>query len=293
MTESPAHVLFGSDVLDVGEFRCWPDHPRWEELNDIGGRPHVVFPGTSVVIQHLGCSAVLADRNLVMFYNAHDRYRRQLHDRRGDHCVFVAIAPPSFAELVGASGVAFTHAPGDACAYLCQSTVVRRLRAGECDALYVEEAILEAVQRSLERGLRHHQTRTGRRPQTEDRHRELAEAAKAALNEFPALRTSVGELAHRLHVSEFHLARIFRAFTGFTLHAYRNQLRLRLALDLIDEDGCDLATLATELGFSSHSHFTDAFRSLFGAPPSVVRASGRSSRRELRRKTEAPLAARS
>jgi AraC-like DNA-binding protein len=70
-------------------------------------------------------------------------------------------------------------------------------------------------------------------------------------------------------------------------------LRLRLALDRIDDEGCDLTALANELGFSSHSHFTDAFRSLFGAPPSIVRAAGAPNRRELRRNVEARLARRS
>jgi AraC-like DNA-binding protein len=104
---------------------------------------------------------------------------------------------------------------------------------------------------------------------------------------------SLDQLARRVHVSPFHLARVFRARTGFTLHGYRNQLRLRLALDRIDDEGCSLTALANELGFSSHSHFTDAFRSLFGAPPSIVRAAGAPSRRELRRNMEARLARRS
>jgi AraC-like DNA-binding protein len=84
---------------------------------------------------------------------------------------------------------------------------------------------------------------------------------------------SLGEVAGRLHTSEFHLARLFRAHTGFTLHGYRNQLRLRLALERIPAED-DLTALAHELGFSSHSHFTDAFRALFGAPPAEVRALG-------------------
>jgi AraC-like DNA-binding protein len=204
----------------------------------------------------------------------------------------VAIEPEPFAELARGSGVTFTHAPGDARAYLCQSTVVRRLRAGHCDPLYVEESILEAVRRSLEFGLRHQAARTGRRRRTDEQHYELVEAARAVLSESPASRASLGELAQRLHVSEFYLARIFKARTGFTLHGYRNQLRLLLALDRID-DGRDLTALANELGFSSHSHFTDAFRSLFGAPPSAVRAAGRHGRRELRRKVEARLTGRS
>jgi AraC-like DNA-binding protein len=258
-------------------------------LNAIGDRPHVVFPGTSVVIHHVGRRPVLADRNFTIFYNAGEEYRRHLHDPRGDHCIFVAVEHGCFAEVAGARGVTFTHAPGDADAYLAQSIVVRRLRTGQADSLYVEETVLQVVRRSLERGLTYHATRTGRRRRTDDRHRDLVEAARGALAESPQSRMSLGELAERVHTSPFHLARIFRARTGFTLHGYRNQLRLRLALERM-HDGCDLTALANDLGFASHSHFTDAFRALFGTTPSAVRDAGARSRRELRKILEARLA---
>ena len=83
---------------------------------------------------------------------------------------------------------------------------------------------------------------------------------------------SLHELAARLSVSPFHLARVFRRRTWYSLHAYRTQLRLRLALERLPESRGALTSLAFELGFASHSHFTDTFRREFGVPPSVVRA---------------------
>lgn len=71
----------------------------------------------------------------------------------------------------------------------------------------------------------------------------------------------------------FTLARIFKARTGLSLHAYRNQLRLRSALERLREPGVDLIDIALDLGFSSHSHFTETFRRTFGKPPSAVRDS--------------------
>ncbi len=71
--------------------------------------------------------------------------------------------------------------------------------------------------------------------------------------------------------SVFHLARIFKARTGFSLHAYRNQLRLRAALEQLRDPRVDLTSLALELGFSSHSHFTETFRRSFARTPSAVR----------------------
>jgi len=69
----------------------------------------------------------------------------------------------------------------------------------------------------------------------------------------------------------FHLARMFRSRTGFSLHAYRNQLRLRAALERLRDPGVDLIDIALDLGFSSHSHFTETFRRSFGKTPSAVR----------------------
>jgi AraC family transcriptional regulator len=73
--------------------------------------------------------------------------------------------------------------------------------------------------------------------------------------------------------SVFHLARIFKVRTGFSLHTYRTQLRLRAALERLREPGLDLIDIALDLGFSSHSHFTETFRRSFGKTPSAVRES--------------------
>ena len=40
-------------------------------------------------------------------------------------------------------------------------------------------------------------------------------------------------LARALHTSPFHLARVFRSETGFTVEGYRQALRLRAALELL------------------------------------------------------------
>jgi AraC-like DNA-binding protein len=55
-------------------------------------------------------------------------------------------------------------------------------------------------------------------------------------------------LARRLHVSEFHLCRLFRQHTGFTLHRYRVHLRLRLALELLADSEIDVAAIAKDVG---------------------------------------------
>ena len=77
-------------------------------------------------------------------------------------------------------------------------------------------------------------------------------------------------LARQIGVSPFHLCRRFRAATGTTIHRYVTTLRMAAALDRLGDHRNDLARLALDLGYSSHSHFTTAFRAYFGLPPSAA-----------------------
>ena len=85
-------------------------------------------------------------------------------------------------------------------------------------------------------------------------------------------RVQVADVARAAFTSPFHLCRLFKASTGTTLHAYLTRLRLQAALDaLADRPRTDLARVAQEVGFATHSHFTAAFRRELGATPSEVR----------------------
>ena len=81
----------------------------------------------------------------------------------------------------------------------------------------------------------------------------------------------VNELASLVGCSPFHLCRIFRACTGQSLRQFRMQQRLGTALGRLGDGEKDLAALACDMGFNSHSHMTDAFRSGLGMSPSEVR----------------------
>ena len=83
---------------------------------------------------------------------------------------------------------------------------------------------------------------------------------------------SLDEIARMVHCSPFHLARVFRRETGLPIHQYRNQLRLRGALERMTDPRADLSGIALDVGFSSHSHLTSAFRAAFGVSPSQFRS---------------------
>ena len=84
-------------------------------------------------------------------------------------------------------------------------------------------------------------------------------------------RLTLARIARAMDCSVFHLCRSFRRATGLTLHDYRDEVRLRLALERLEQGERDLTRLALDLGYSSHSHFTAAFHRSFDMPPSTAR----------------------
>jgi len=264
--------LLSTPALSVGEFRCPPDDTSWRETNRIGDRAHVVFPRHSVVIRQLGREPVLATSNHTMLYNADQQYRRELHHALGDDSVFVELSTETVEELAGSAGLRATHVPTDRRTHLLQHVLVRHLRSAAADSLEAEELAARLVQSAL--SPRAVSTRPARARTSTD-HRDLAEATKSEIAADISARRSLGELARKLHTSPFHLARVFRAETGFTVASYRQSLRLRAALERLSLNDGDLSALALELGFSSHSHFTASFTREFGLPPSAAKDSGR------------------
>jgi AraC-like DNA-binding protein len=82
-----------------------------------------------------------------------------------------------------------------------------------------------------------------------------------------AERVTLAQLADIADCSIWHLASIFRSRVGLPIHRYMKRLRLRHALERLHRGCTDLTRLALDCGFSSHSHFTAAFRQEFGTTP--------------------------
>jgi len=82
---------------------------------------------------------------------------------------------------------------------------------------------------------------------------------------------SLDDVAAAVNASPFNFARIFQQQTGLPIHRYLTILRLRAALERIADPHVDITEIALDLGFSSHSHFTDVFRREFGETPSAIR----------------------
>lgn len=214
---------------------------------------------------------MLANPNHVLFYNPHQEYRRTLVDPDGYSCVFVGVTPDLLAELVGRSGrLRRIEAVSDReCALLRHLTLAAVRTAA--DPLHVEELLYALLARVVAAGFAGSPAGSGaRRAATRRAHRALAEDAKRLLTIRMTERVSLEALARSLYTSPFHLARVFRAETGFTLHAYQVELRARAALERLRQPGTELTALARELGYASPSHFSDSFYAAFGVRPSAL-----------------------
>ncbi|MGQ0661886.1 helix-turn-helix transcriptional regulator [Sphingosinicella sp.] len=98
----------------------------------------------------------------------------------------------------------------------------------------------------------------------------LVARAKELLHELVSEPLSLQQLADALGVSPAYLTQTFSRAEGVPL--YRYQLHLRLARAMVELPGVeDITALALDLGFSSHSHFTTAFKAFARQTPSDFR----------------------
>ena len=83
---------------------------------------------------------------------------------------------------------------------------------------------------------------------------------------------SLTDLASLADLSPYHFARLFKQSTGLPPHRYiLNQRIERAKLFLEDPHYSSLADISYQLGFSSQSHFTRAFRNFTGTTPAYYR----------------------
>jgi len=77
---------------------------------------------------------------------------------------------------------------------------------------------------------------------------------------------SLDILAEQVHLSKYHLERVFKAATGVTIHNFVTQKRLIMACELI-WSGTPLNELCFLCGFQNYSSFFRNFKSVYGISP--------------------------
>jgi AraC-like DNA-binding protein len=154
-------------------------------------------------------------------------------------------------------------------AALIERWLLRAVAMTQPNPMPLEEAALDFI-RELVGPLLDDGVRVAGSPRGRRQRQAIVDAVRARLAGNPATPVRLEQIADWVGCSPYYLSRVFRAETGQPVHRYVTRLRLLGALERLPE--CDdLSTLARDLGFSSHSHFTAAFRSEFGLTPSAFR----------------------
>ena len=276
----------GSPSVSVFDVHCRPrDFQRGAEE---WSRTHqIVFPRQGVFECELRGQKLIADANRVLFFNRDESYRVAHPARCGDVCTVLSFAEAplqaALAELDPgqldrqAPYFRYSDCLAEPRVFALQAALQRATAAG-ADSTDAQLALDETALALLELLLcdAHGQRQRGplsgpqrrERAATTQQHREQVEHVRLLLATRFAEPLSLDELAGAVACSPFHLARIFRRHSGLSIHQYRLRLRLREALRRLADGPQDLSRLALDLGFASHSHFTDAFRVASGLPPS-------------------------
>jgi AraC family transcriptional regulator len=226
----------------------------------------------------------VADSTVVPLYNPGLPYQRGKISRNGDRTDWFGVNAMALREILAVHGSPaadaqqrlFEHdySRSTPAIFLAQRRVFEHVVSSPApDPLRVEESVLTILDGVLS-GLDSSRARPAPLSHAQ---RQVAEHLRAHLNVSFDGSEDLTALAGTVGASVFHLCRVFKRHTGQTIHGYRNQLRLRRALDLL-RDTDDSLSIAMALGYSGHSHFTAAFHRVFGMTPSRYRALSRSRR---------------
>ncbi|RAO76583.1 helix-turn-helix transcriptional regulator [Dyella jiangningensis] len=269
-----SNTLLSTESLTLRNVQC-SGTCRHRSAEECASATQLVFPYRGVYLRHLGKDQAVADANHVLFFNAQEGYQVSHPLDGGDACLSLDLNPMLLAELAPKAllqtggGVAFRGQSLriDARAQALVALLRHGLDNGSIEPLEAEALLLTLVCRSLG-------PRTSREPASTHARRRLADRVKVLLASDLSRRWTLAEIGEEIGSSPVYLTQVFRQVEGMPLYRYQLQLRLARALDLMGEYD-DLSALAAELGFSSHSHFTNAFRQAYGRSPTEFRRSAK------------------
>jgi AraC-like DNA-binding protein len=233
----------------------------------------MVFPYRGVYIRHVGRSDAVAEANQVLFFNESESYRISHPVQGGDACISLALGEAALRELAPKEHVrpvgplVFTEhrLRIDSDTQVLAAQLRHRLVRDVTEPLEAETMVMALVRRALG-GRMSHSTRASVGRQ------KLVDRAKLVLSSDLARRWTLADIGAEVGVSPVYLTQVFQQVEGMPLYRYQLRLRLARALDLLDRYD-DLSSLGMDLGFSSHSHFTAAFRQTYGRTPAAFQRS--------------------
>lgn len=234
----------------------------------------VCLPYRGLFVWHVGGDDVVGDANQVLFVAGGESYH--LSQPRSGNYAELIITPDLelLEEIAGGPRASLSFHPlfqrrsqrADFQLQQLRARFLQRATSGNSNGAGLEEWMVALLRAALGTDRRTNQPGCATR--------RLIRRAKEFLEANLSGPVRLADVAREVGASPAYLTDTFRRVEGIPLHGYLTQLRLARALvELRHAD--DLTTLALDLGFSSHSHFTAAFRRAFGCTPSRFRESTR------------------
>ncbi|GEM_PF-159884 len=256
----------------------WQARHHEDSMEGFSPQFQVAFPYRGSFVWHVGRDDVFGDANQVLYVAGGEAYR-MIVPPSGGYAEFIITPERSvLAEIAHVPENRLSTHPlfrrrGRRANHYLQALCARFLHwtsgAPVVDDLAGTELVLLCLRVALEDDAPRAQPTASTRRLIR-RTKEFLEAELAN----PIRLTDVGRA---VGASPAYLTDTFRHVEGVSLHRYLTQLRLARALHALPHTE-DLAALALEIGFSSHSHFSAAFRRAFGCTPSEFRLRARSHR---------------
>lgn len=227
----------------------------------------VVFPRRGLWVRHVGRVACVVDPGRVHFFARGSAHRVSHPAGCGDENLGIALddrALAAIAPRVAESGtVAALAVPStDRLHAELVGLAIALNPSAERSVLELEERALAVVREAF--------ASFGDVTELElpvKSRREVAEEARIILGSRFDEPMTLDDLARTLDVSPFHMSRVFREKYGTSLHAFRNSLRIRAALELLPDSHLALEDIAARTGFGGRSQLSRAMRRATGRPP--------------------------
>ncbi|MBE7367176.1 helix-turn-helix transcriptional regulator [Ramlibacter pallidus] len=232
----------------VERIRAAPHGADWGPLHE-ATQWRCVLPGHGHVYWRNAREFVYVDALTAFRLSPGDTYQLQHRGTRDHHVLYSGTR-----QVVASTGRAWLLRPRE---LFEVKRALAQLRRGEIDVASAGAAARSAVERAASLQVAEPSLPVLRARQS------VASAGARHLD--------VQALAEEARCSPFHLAHLFRRHLGTSPHQYRLHLRIADALQRLEDGGTRLADLAFDLGFSSQSHFGQAFRQAVGCTPRQAR----------------------
>ena len=272
MSQFSAEVLLSTKALTIRDVIC-SGECRHKSDEECTATAHLVFPYRGVYVRHLDHDDAVAEANQVLFFNSAEPYRVSHPVEGGDASLDLTISEPVLCELApreqvrsdGSMAFRRQRLRIDPRAQVLVALLRHGLSRRIAETLEAETLALTLVRRALGE-------RTSHAAGASLGRRKLVDRAKLVLSADLSRRWTLSEIAAEVGVSPVYLTQVFQQVEAMPLYRYQLRLRLARALDLLGQYH-DLTALGLDLGFSSHSHFSAAFRQAYGRTPAEFQRS--------------------